>query len=490
MKSWLSLLVMLLVWPAATAQTNPLLATNAPARRPNILFILADDLGWRDVGYQGADFYETPNLDRLSRQGLVFTQGYANAGNCTPSRACLHAGQYTPRHGVYAVGSTARGPQAQMRLVPEPGKTGLAPATLTLAKALKAAGYATALFGKWDLAGPDGATPEQQGFDTVVDPRAAEPNSLGTDPQDPKSLFALTRAAADWIQDHTQQPFFAFVSHHAIHSPLEARSETLKRFRAKNPGLLHTNALYAACLNDLDHSVGLLLTRLQELGLATNTLVIFTSDNGATPESSQEPLRGNKGCYYEGGLRVPLIIRWPAVVRADSRSGIPVSQVDLFPTMLGAAGAPIPPNHVVDGEDLLPLLRGQRVPQRKALYWHFPGYLDDPVLRGRDPVFRTRPVSVIRKGDWKLHLYHEEWLLQGGRAAAATNNAVELYNLTTDVGERKNLIQHTAKREELLNDLLKWLAETKAPWATNPNAPTQTEPKRKPHEKPASRKQK
>lgn len=467
MQRWLFLLVTFLIRTGAWSAPEPALTDALP--RPNIVLIYADDLGWRDVGYHGADFYETPNIDRLSRQGMVFSQAYANAGNCTPSRACLHSGQYTPRHGVYAVGSTARGPKDRMRLVPVPGKSGLAPGTLTLAGALRAAGYATGLFGKWHLAGPDGAAPDRMGFDTVFDPRPANPNAPGPDPQDPKGMFSLTRAAGDWMAAHTNGPFFAFVSHHAIHSQLEARPETLRKFREKRPGAQHTNALYAACLHDFDHSVGLLLERVRSLGLETNTLVIFTSDNGATQVSSQEPLRGSKGGYYEGGIRVPMAVRWPATIRPDTRSGIPVSQVDLFPTVLAAAGVAEPAGHPLDGESLLPLLRGQRLPLRTSLFWHFPGYLDVPVIRGRDPVFRTRPVSVIRKGDWKLHLYHEEWLLNGGRLGAATNGAVELYNLGSDIGERRNLAANGAKREELLADLLKWLEDTGAPLAADPS---------------------
>ncbi len=485
MMRWLSAFAGLLLGHLGLRAADYAAATNPPPR-PNILLILADDLGARDLGFQGSDFHLTPHLDQLSRQGMVLTQGYAGAGNCTPSRACLWSGQYTPRHGVYAVGSTERGPKEQMRLRAVPGKSGLAPGTMTLARALKSAGYATALFGKWHLGGADGATPEQQGFDLHFDPRADDPNAPGKDPQDPKAMLSLTRAAGDWMARQTNGRFFAAVSHHAIHSALEARPETLARFRDRRPGGHQTNALYAACLADFDDSVGQLLARLKELGRDTNTLVIFTSDNGATPASPQEPLRGNKGGYYEGGIRVPFLARWPGVIRPGTRSGIPVTQVDLFPTLLEAAGAATPEDVTLDGESLLPMLRSQRVLQRRAIFWHFPGYLDTPVIRGRDPVFRTRPVSVIRKGDWKLHLFHEEWLLDGGRAGLATNNAVELYNLMTDPGERKNVAATAPKRDELLKDLLQWLEEIRAPFPGDPTgkplpSPTKPEtPKKEP----------
>jgi arylsulfatase A-like enzyme len=219
--------------------------------------------------------------------------------------------------------------------------------------------------------------------------------------------------------------------------------------------------MYAACTYDLDASVGMLLDKLRELDLERNTLLVFTSDNGGTQASSQEPLRGNKGCYYEGGIREPFIVRWPGVTKPGSRSDEPVINIDLYPTFLAAAGAAVPAGKVLDGENLLPLLSQSGRLQRQAIFWHFPGYLDNPVIRGREldvrTGFRTRPVSVVRKGDWKLHLYHEEWHLDGGREKLATNSAVELYDLGSDPGERANLAtQNAAKRDELLTDLQSW----------------------------------
>jgi arylsulfatase A-like enzyme len=462
------------------------LFASAPARaetRPNLLLIYADDLGWKDVGYQGTDFYETPNIDRLAREGMVFTQAYAGAGNCAPSRAVLLAGQYTPRHAVYAVNSTQRGPKHLMRLVPIPNRTGLKVSSVTLADALKSAGYATGIFGKWHLGGQDGAPPQEQGFDIVFDSRAPDPNRRRDEPDDPKGIYSLTRAAISFIEDNRNRPFFAFVSHHAIHTALEGRPSSLAKFKAKTPGQQHQDPLYAACLYDLDDGVGLLLRKLDELGLAQNTLVVFTSDNGGTQQSSQEPLRGSKGGYYEGGIREPFIVRWPGVAKAGSRSTVPVHQVDLYPTFLDAAGADIPRAHPLDGESLLPLLKGDGELRRDAIFWHFPGYLDTPAIRGRDPVFRTRPVSVIRKGDWKLHLYHEEWQLDGGRERIATNRAVELYNIASDIGERRDVADTARrKRDELLNDLLRWIEAIKAPLPVERNPTYAPEP-------PASKKQ-
>ena len=446
-------------------------AQTKPERRPNIVLIFADDLGWKDVGYQGTDFYETPNIDRLAKAGMVFTQAYAGAGNCAPSRAVMLSGQYGPRHGVYAVESTERGPKNLMRMIPIPNKSGLAPANVTMAEALKAAGYATGIFGKWHLGGKDGATPEAQGFEVYFDSRRPDPNARRDEPEDPKGVYSLTRAALSFIEKNKDRPFFAYVAHHAIHTALEARPSSLEKFKAKKPGAQHHQALYAACLYDLDDGVGLLLSRLKDLNLDKNTLVIFTSDNGGTRQSSQEPLRGNKGCYYEGGIREPFIAYWPGVIQPGTRNTTPIHNVDFYPTFLAVAGAAAPKDKTLDGENLLPLFKGAGKLKRQAIFWHFPGYLDDPVIRGRDPVFRSRPVSVIRKGDWKLHLYHEEWQLGGGREKIATDNAVELYNIATDIGERKNLAnENKAKRDELLDDLLKWFKSVNAPLTTERNS--------------------
>jgi len=449
-------------------------AVAAAPRPPNIVFIFADDLGWKDVGWQGSDFYETPNLDALAKQGMVFTSGYAAAGNCAPSRACLLSGTYTPRHHVYAVGSTDRGPKEAQRLVPIPNRSGLAKANVTIADALQAAGYATGIFGKWHLDGPEGAPPGEQGFDTVHQSYHAWKDSEVDDPENPKGVFSLTRGAGEFMTKNRDRPFFVYLAHYAIHTALQASPATLAKFQAKAPGAQHKNPLYAACLYDLDASVGLLLKKLTELGLEQNTLVVFTSDNGGTQQSSQEPLRGNKGSYYEGGIREPFIVRWPGVTRPGSTCAVPVINVDLFPTFLAAAGAPVPAGKILDGESVLPLLRGESSLQRTSIFWHFPGYLDNPVIRGREldvrTGFRSRPVSVIRQGDWKLHLFHEEWQLDGGRARLDSNHAVELYHLGDDIGERHDLAAtQPAKRDALLADLLAWIKSTDALLPTQPN---------------------
>lgn len=458
-----------------------LLATTEPQARPNILLIYADDLGWKDPSYQGHPQHETPHLDRLAAGGMIFHAGYAGAGNCAPSRACLLSGSYTPRHRVFYVGANNRGSQRSQRLIAMPGRSGLPAEVRTVAEVLRDAGYATGIFGKWHLAGPDGENAGNQGFEVVVDPRAHSPNRFRDEPQDPKGAFTITREALEFMDRSKAagKPFFAFVSHHAIHAALEARPATLNRFRkvCDDPGA----ALYAACLADLDASVGLLLEGLGQRGLAGDTLVVFSSDNGATKESPQEPLRGNKGGYYEGGIRVPMLVRWPGRTRSGSICRVPVHQVDLFPTFLAAAGIPVPAGIPLDGVDLSGLLAGAD-PAPRALFWHFPGYLDGPVLRGRPGDvalgFRTRPVSVIRKGDWKLHLFHEEWVLDGGAAGLPASGAVELYHLGKDEGEHRDLAaEEPAKRDELLRDLLRWMEAVEAPLPEARNPAYRTPPR-------------
>jgi arylsulfatase A-like enzyme len=436
--------------------------------RPNVILINVDDLGWRDTGFNGSDFYETPHMDTLARQGITFTDTYAGASLCQPSRACLLSGQATPRHGIYAVKSTSNGPESRMRLVPVPNATELDGGCVTLAESLRGAGYATALFGKWHIGQGKKTGASAQGFGTVADVFESTKSS-GVD-ADPKDVFAATERACDFITAQKDQPFFIYLAYHAIHSPLQARAETLARFKAKPPGKLHTDALYATCLFDLDEAVGRLLKQLADLQLDSRTLILLTGDNGATTMSSQDPLRGAKTGYYEGGIRVPLIARLPGRIAPGTTSDVPVSQLDIYPTLLALSRAAAPKNQPLDGQSLLPLLEGRAGFAARSLHWHFPGYWGDPEPRGRDDIFRARPLSVVRSGDWKLILFHEEWQLDGGREKLPQNNAIELYNLRTDQGEHANLAAtQPAKRDELLAELLTWFDQVQAPLPTQPN---------------------
>ncbi len=462
MKTLITLLFSFIVASSASA---------APVK-PNIVLIFADDLGWKDVGYQGTDFYETPNIDRLSKQGMVFSAAYAPVGNCQGSRACLMSGQYTPRHMLFANGSSQRGPEEEMRLVPVRTKSGLASENVTMAEGLKAAGYATGIFGKWHLDNrKPGVPPREQGFDTVFESQGGWKKN---EPGNPKGIYSLTKAAGEFMEKNKDRPFFVYLPHYAIHVGHQSLPATLAKFKAKERGRQHGDPAYAACLTDLDDGVGIIMKKIADLGLADNTLVIFTSDNGGYSASSQEPLRGNKGCYYEGGIRVPFFAIWPGIIKPGTTCDVPVNSLDLYPTFLVAAAAPVPKDKVLDGENLLPLFQGTGSLKRQSIFWHFPGYLDNPTTRGRESDtkagFRSRPVSVIRKGDWKLHLYFEEWVLDGGRDKLITNHAVELYNLKEDIGERTDIASiNTAKRDELLEDLLAWQTSVNAPIPTKSN---------------------
>ena len=430
--------------------------------KPNIILIYADDQGWMDIGYQTKGKFQTPTLDKMAREGMTFTNAYTNAANCQPARACLLSGNYTARHHVFAVNSTNRGPKEKMRLVPCPNRDGLAVGDITIADALKGAGYATGHFGKWHLytkngKGGGGALPSQQGFDVTYDsfgdgelPEGAKGNKPGPK-SDPKGVFDLSSQACDFMEENKDKPFFIYLAHHAPHGPVNSRNST--REKINNP--------YEACVYDLDESVNRVLDKIKELGIEKKTLVIYTSDNGGCVKN-QKPLRGEKGMYYEGGIRVPMIALWPGVIESGSTCEQPVMQIDLFPTYIKLARTKI--DKELDGVNLLPLFKQTGSLKRESIYWHMPGYLDRSKSGARDKNFRTRPVSVIRKGKWKLHLYLEEWILDGGIEKIDTNRAVELYNIDKDISEKNDLaLQRKDVRDELLNDLLNWHECVKAP---------------------------
>ncbi len=458
------LVVLTLIQAAASAAERS-------QRQPNIVLIFIDDMGWKDTGYSGSDLYETPHIDQLAQQGMVFNSAYASAGNCQPSRACLISGQYTPRHGTYAVWSTKRGKVSKMRLEPVPNADVLPASNFTIGEAMKAAGYATGMFGKWHVGDEEGTRPQDQGFDVVdsMDPSSKKSQQAG----DPKWIYRITNGACDFIENHQDEPFFAYVSHHATHMPVQAREDMFAKFNDKGPQKLHRHTKFAAMNGQVDDGVGLIMKKLEELDLVDNTLVLFTSDNGALPQSPPKPLRGYKGMYYEGGVRVPMIVRWPSVVKAGSTCDTPVINVDFYTTFLAAAGKEPPRDKTLDGANLMPLLSGQESLEREAIFWHFPGYLDRANPGSRDKAFRARPQTAMRKGDWKIHLFHEEWLLDGGADRIGSNRCVELYNLADDIGETNDLANsYPDKRDELLADVLVWLEATQAPMPTLKVVPT------------------
>lgn len=454
-----------------------------PKQRPNIVLIFIDDMGWKDTGANGSDLYETPNIDALAADGLTFTNAYAAAGNCEPSRACLISGQYTPRHHMYAVGSTNRGPHQKMRVLPIPNINSLPQENYTIANAMSEAGYATGMFGKWHLGKQTPHLPVDQGFQSVdtMNPPSAK---IFEQTADPKNISRITNGACDFMEHHRDEPFFVYIAHHATHMGIQAAPATMAKFSSKGPGKQHQNTAFAAMNADMDKSVGRVLQKIKSLGIEDNTIIFFTSDNGGLPQSPQTPLRGFKGMYYEGGIRVPMFVRWPGKIPAGSTSHTPVINIDLYPTFLELASAARSDDKALDGESLVGLVTAATPLKRKSIFWHFPGYLDRANPGARDNEFRTRPVTVIRKGDWKLHLFHEEWSLDGGLNKVATNQSVELYDLSNDIGEHENLAGTASeKRDELISDLLSWSQKVDAKFAQEPNpkygTPTNEKRKRK-----------
>jgi arylsulfatase A-like enzyme len=430
-----------------------LLANSAAAekRRPNVIFILADDLGWTDLACYGSRYYETPHLDRLAAEGMRFTHGYTCGPNCQPTRAALMTGQYGPRTGVYTVGGTDRFDTSMRPLVPVENVTGLEPERLTIAEALKQAGYATGMFGKWHLGENGPRHPSHQGFDKAIASMGRH-FDFATRPHvdvPPGTYLAdfLTDRAVDFIERHRDEPFFLYLTHFGVHSPHEAKDELVARFRDKPAAGGHRNPVYAAMIASVDESVGRVVAKLDELGLGENTLVIFSSDNGGVGGyveagvkaregiTNNAPLRGGKGMLYEGGVRVPFIFRWPGRIQSGTTCEEPIVSVDIFPTFLALAAAPAPPaeTHPLDGVSLVGLLTGKASRlDRDALYWHFPGYLGS----GKN-VWRTTPAGAVRVGDHKLLEFFED-----GR--------LELYNLRSDPGQKHNL---ATERPELTRSL-------------------------------------
>lgn len=450
-----------------------------PGRRPNIVFILIDDMGWKDVGFMGSEYYETPNIDRLAGQGMVFTNAYANAPNCAPTRACLISGQYTPRHGVYTVGTSERGPANLRKLIPIPNTTTLSSDVVTIAEALKPAGYVSASMGKWHLGNDPEHGPKAQGFDVnVAGNQAGSPRSyfspyrnknLKDGPKGEYLTDRLTDEALEFIEANREKPFFLYLPHYAVHTPLQAKRAMIEKYKRKGGSGGQSNPTYAAMIESTDQGFGRIMHKLDERNLTDNTVVIFFSDNGGVGGyralgieggeiTSNAPLRGGKGMLYEGGIREPMIVRWPREVKAGSACDVPVIGIDFYPTLLEMAGiqrksglssegAP-----ALDGESLMPLLKQAGTLKRDAIFWHFPAY-----LQGGRGTWRTTPAGAIRQGDFKLIEFFED-------------NRLELYNLKDDIGEKRNLAEvMPGKARQLHQRLIEWRKSVNAPVPTELN---------------------
>ena len=427
-----------------------------PLARPNIVFILIDDMGWMDLGYQGSPYYESPHIDALARSGMIFNQAYSNAPNCAPTRAALMSGQYAPRHGVYTVASAERGESRFRQLIPTTNTTELDTAIVTLPEALQEVGYVTGHFGKWHL-GSGIHAPESQGFDVANLGRTDRHHFVQPDPEGPEVYLTdyLTDEAVSFIDAHAAQPFFLYLSHYAVHTPIEAKDQLIERFREKPGAAGHNDPTYAAMIQSVDEGVGRIVQQLEEQGIRDNTMIIFMSDNGGYgPITDMAPLKGAKGMLYEGGIRVPLIVSWPAAVEAGSQSEEPVISLDFYPTLLDAAGQ----NHeglLLDGESLVPVLTQEQPLSRDALYWHFPAYLE--AYRDMNTPWRTTPAGAIRQGPYKLIEFFGE-------------NRLELYHLGNDIGETQNLADAEPERVRALHEKLRlWREAVQAPVPDTPN---------------------
>lgn len=459
--------------------------------KPNVLFILADDLGWNDIGCMGSRYYETPNIDRLADNGVLFTNAYAACQVSSPSRASIMTGKYTPRHGITnwigeKSGENWRSMGRHSKVLPADYAMNLSKDEYTLAECMRDNGYTTFIAGKWHL-GDEGSWPEDHGF--MINKggwSAGNPKGGYFSPYDNPKLedgpagenlsMRLGRETVDFIREcrKDNKPFFAYLSFYAVHGPIQTTKENWEYFRDKasrmgiaDKGFIvdrtlpvrqtQDNPVYAGLIRQMDDAVGLVLDAIEEMGLDENTMIIFTSDNGGVTSGDNFstallPLRGGKGRQWEGGIREPLLIQYPGCVSPGSRCDVPVNGIDFYPTIVDYAGLEKPSRQHVDGVSIMPLLDGKSIAPR-ALFWHYPHYGNQG----------GEPSSIIRDGEWKLIYYHED-----GRC--------ELYNLAIDISESEPLnIQYPDKVKELKKKLDKWLKDVDAKM---PKADMQYDPKK------------
>ena len=464
-----------------------LLALPVGAAPPNIVFILADDLGYSDVGFNGQRFYETPNIDRLAREGMILEQAYSGGPNCAPTRACMMTGCYVPRHKIHQPGAGSKGDPYAMKVKtplqsghkkklpkeahddppPFESRLQLDPAFVCIPEVLGEAGYKTARYGKWHL-GED-----TQGFDIsspdgVLDEHKHRQSFYG----DVDVARRLTDASVAFIEDNREGPFYLYLAHYDVHTPIKAEEAVTEKYREKlthwDDDSWEFDPVYAAMVEAVDTSVGRVLDQLDASGLADNTLVIFSSDNGGLSRvTSNLPLRAGKGSLYEGGVRVSTCARWPEVVEAGALNTTPITSVDWLPTFAELAGADLPESQPRDGVSMVPVLKGGSLEER-SIFWHHPFYLSGEKFENFIPQeggkagegigWRSVPASSIRRGEWKLVEYFDD-----GRT--------ELYHLTQDPGEQHEVgAEQATKRDELHAELKAWRKATGAiePWDKNP----------------------
>lgn len=469
--------------PKGVTGVTPAAAAKASGqKRPNFVFILADDLGWHDLSVEGSTFYESPHIDRIARQGMRFTRGYATCQVCSPSRASILTGKFTARHGITEWIGAAQGRQWKRNtpLLPALYRHNLDHAELTLAEVLREAGYRTFFAGKWHLGG-SGSYPEDHGFEFNVGghEKGSPPGGYFAPYHNPKledgpvgeSLpLRLGQETARFIEAHKEEPFLAYLAFYSVHAPLQTTQTLWRKYRDKaaaRPAPEHRfiidrtlpvrqvqdHPIYAGMIETMDMAVGLVLEAIERAGIADHTVVIFTSDNGGVSAgdakaTSNLPLRGGKGRQWEGGIREPFYVWWPGVTRPGSTCNVPVTGADFYPTILEMAGLPRRPAQHVDGLSLVPLLRGTGALPSRPLFWHYPHYSN----QGGDPS------SIIMVGDWKLIHYHED-------------GHNELYNVVNDVGEQLDVANvYPDRAQEMFTRLQAFLKETDARFPEkNPN---------------------
>jgi arylsulfatase A len=396
----------------------------AEATPPNVIFLLLDDMGYADIGAYGNTYHKTPNIDRLAADGMRFTDAYAAAPNCSPTRGSILTGRWPARTGVtqYLPGNVLEYAKLLQAELPK----GLPLEETVIAEPLSKAGYATASIGKWHLGGGR-YLPENRGFDLnfagghwnahqsmfaphpFVEVPEAQPGDFLTD--------RLTLEAEKFIDANHDRPFFLYLPYYAVHGPVQAKEELIAGYEGREDPSGRNNQKYAAMTESVDESVGRLVAKLKELGLTENTVIFFFSDNGGVPRVAfNGGFRSGKGFLWEGGIREPLIVKWPGVVAAGSVCETPVTSVDFYSTILEMAGAADVAGHTVDGANLMPLLRQSGEWERDTIYWHYPHYANAG----------STPTGAIRQGDWKLMEFFED-------------GHVELYNLADDPAEEKDL---------------------------------------------------
>lgn len=462
------------IWTSCTGNTEI-----DPPEKPNVLFIIADDLGFHDLSGSGSIFYETPNLDRLAEQSMIFTRGYTAARVCSPARASIMSGKSPARHGITdwigaRTGEDWREQGRYSKLLPPEYRHQLSQEYLVLPEAMKQEGYKTFFAGKWHLGG-EGSYPEDHGFDINQGGyEAGGPYSGGyfspfNNPKmedDPDEIGMslpekLAKETSNFIEQNSSEPFFAFLSFYAVHAPIQTTQEKWKKYRdkAEEMGIADTgfemgyflpirqvqdNPVYAGLVEHMDDAVGKVMNTLQDLDLEENTIVIFTSDHGGVAagddySTSNRPLRGGKGYQYEGGLRVPFFIKVPWLNHQGEENSTPVIGTDFYPTILDLIGADVRPNEHQDGVSLKPLLEGDSIPER-PLYWHYPHYGNQG----------GRPSSVIQQGRWKLIRYHAD-------------RSEVLYDLSEDPKEQNNVSKQNPEIASYLSrELTDYLVETGA----------------------------